>query len=113
MYKYSFLGFSWDFNANDHFMKSFSLDKDFSILNKSDCDFFPKNEYAINEMQDKQVLISGKSILSEEGFIPGTRKQKWGSISKIPIYDSAGNIEGILGYFIDITSFKEKELLDA
>jgi len=99
--------------ANEHFMKGFSLDKDFSILNKTDHDFFPKNEYAINEMQDKQVLISGKSILSEEGFIPGSRKQKWGLISKVPIYDSEGNIEGIMGYFIDITSFKEKELLEA
>lgn len=99
--------------ANEHFMKSFSLDKDFSILNKTDYDFFPKNEYAINERQDKQVFTSGKSVLSEEGFIPGSRKQKWGLISKIPIHDSEGNIEGILGYFIDITSYKEKELLEA
>ena len=58
---------------------------------------------------DKQVLADGKSILDKECYIPGSRKTKWGIMSKIPILDFEGKIEGIVGYFRDITAHRKAE----
>lgn len=38
MYKYSFLGFSWDFNANDHFMNSFVVNDEYTS-DYNNCDY--------------------------------------------------------------------------
>ncbi|HBM15770.1 MAG TPA: hypothetical protein DD381_05420 [Lentisphaeria bacterium] len=58
---------------------------------------------------DKEVLTTGKSILDKEDYIPGNRKTKWGIMSKIPILDLDGKIEGLLGFFVDITDRKKAE----
>lgn len=95
--------------VNNLFLENASLKRNFSFFGKSDCDFFPKNEAAANDKEDKQVLISGKAIHDREGYIPGSRKKKWGIISKFPLIDSEGNITGLLGGFTDITKRKKDE----
>ncbi|MFA6478922.1 MAG: PAS domain S-box protein [Victivallaceae bacterium] len=100
--------------ASETFLKSQSLSKNFDVAGKTDYDFFPENEAKINAEMDKEVLACGKSILDKEGYIPGTRKTRWSIFSKIPIYDSEGNIEGLLGFFKDITERRlaEKKIAD-
>jgi PAS domain S-box-containing protein len=78
-------------------------------MGKRDSDLLPQNEAIINAEMDKQVIADGKSILNRECFIPGSRKTKWGIMSKIPIFDQEGKIEGLVGFFIDITSRKKLE----
>ena len=95
--------------ANEVFLKNISLNKNFIVNGKTDSDFFPNSEAKNNYEMDKDVLTTGKSILNREGYIPGTRKTKWGLISKIPILDSEGKIEGLVGYFVDITERKKSE----
>jgi PAS domain S-box-containing protein len=103
--------------ANVAFLKNIKLNQNYSVLNKIDTDFFNITEAGTNEKQDNEVLITGKSILNKEGYIPGSRKKKWGMISKIPVLNSEGRIEGIVGSFIDITDRKKteqiRELLEA
>lgn len=96
--------------ANQAFLKGLSYDKDYRVSGKKDKDFFPAIEAKRNTDEDERVMITGLST-SREGYIPGSRKKKWGVISKIPIYDSQKEIAGVLGYFTDITERKKAEQL--
>ena len=97
--------------ANSKFKNTFSLSKNFNFLGKKDTDFFSKKEAELNEAEDTKVLVSGKPILNREGFMPGSRKKKWAMISKLPIFDTKNNIEGIIAVFFDITERKHNEEL--
>ncbi|MCP4177496.1 MAG: PAS domain-containing protein [bacterium] len=102
--------------ASDQFLENLSLVTNYSSKGKSDFDFFSPKEAKENMKQDQKVIDTGVAIENYEGYIPGTRKQKWGLISKTPIFDSNSKIAGIVGSFIDITERKKaetkKELLD-
>ena len=80
------------------------------MYNHKDADFFSEIEAKQNTEEDKQVILSGKA-LHREGFIPGSRKKKWGMISKIPFFDSSKKVAGVMGYFIDITVRRKNEIL--
>ena len=94
--------------ANSNFLLNLSIPENFVSKGHDDTTFFPANEAKNNTEQDKQVLYSKKTIITKEGFIPGTRKKKWGLISKIPIMDSNNNAVGIIGTFLDITKRKNE-----
>ena len=79
------------------------------ILGCRDSNFFSLNEAKNNDNQDKQIILTGKPLIDTEGIIPGTRKKKWGLISKYPILDSKGKVGGITAIFIDITERKRNE----
>ncbi|HBM16394.1 MAG TPA: hypothetical protein DD381_08660 [Lentisphaeria bacterium] len=98
-------------SANESFLKNLSLDKNFSVFGKTDSDFFPQHEAKINYDMDRKVLSEGKPLLDIEGYIPGSRKTKWGIISKSPVFDSDGKIAGVVGSFVDITKRKIAEEL--
>lgn len=97
--------------ANRAFLNNLSLNKNFSVFGKSDFDFFSIHEAKANYEMDKEILATGKSKLDEEGYIPGSRKTKWGIISKTPIFDSKGKVAGIVGSFVDISKRKRAEEL--
>ena len=95
--------------ASEEFLKNLSLNKNYDVIGKTDYDFFPQNEAKINNAMDKEVIASGQSIIDKECYIPGNRKARWGIMSKIPILDSEGRIEGVVGYFVDITERRKAE----
>ena len=101
--------------ANDSFLSNVSVETTYKVYGKNDNAFFSKEEANRNFKQDEEVLITGKTI-SMEGYIPGSRKRKWGIISKIPVFDRKNNISGVIGNIIDITerrnAEKTRELLD-
>ena len=92
--------------ANKAFLENLSLNSSYNVLGKFDSDFFSKIEAKANAEQDNSVLISDKSIEHIEQHIPGSRKKKWGIISKFPIKDSNNRTLGIIGLFVDITERK-------
>ncbi|MCP4177551.1 MAG: PAS domain S-box protein [bacterium] len=92
--------------ANDAFLKNVSLDKKYNVLGKSDKDFFSSKDAVANHRQDVEVFKSGKSVTNIEAYIPGSRKKKWGIVSKHPIYDNQNSVIGIIGLFVDITEHK-------
>ncbi|MCP4179792.1 MAG: PAS domain S-box protein [bacterium] len=103
--------------ANKSFLESLSYGIAYRVMGKKDIDFFPTREARSNEKQDEEVLASGQAVMDAENYIPGSRKKKWGLISKIPITNAKGNTVGLLGMFVDITERKKserfKELLDS
>ena len=94
--------------VNDNFLNNISLSIDYQVYGCSDSDFFTKVDSELNSMQDEKVLVTGTPLLTE-GYIIGSRKKKWGIISKIPIFDSNGNVYCIIGNFVDITDRKKME----
>ena len=95
--------------VNKAFLKNLSLNKTYKSRGKNDTDFFPAIEAKLNTQQDQEVLNTGTAIIDKEGFIPGTRKKRWGLISKMPIFDSGRKITGLIGTYIDITERKNEE----
>jgi PAS domain S-box-containing protein len=95
--------------ANKKLLKILSLPVDYNILGKTDGDIFSYKEAKNNFEEDIDVLRTGESILKQEAYIPGTRKKKWGMVSKIPILDINGSTSGIIGTFVDITDRKKEE----
>ncbi|MCP4177747.1 MAG: PAS domain S-box protein [bacterium] len=79
------------------------------VLGRNDYDFLGHQEARINEKQDRHVILTGKPLIDFEGVIPGTRRKKWGLISKYPVFDSKGKIAGLTGFFVDITERKRTE----
>ena len=102
--------------ANNSFLKNVSMPVNMLVLGKDDKFFFSKADAKINTEQDQQILNTGKPLIKHEGYIPGSRNKKWGLISKIPIFDSKGNISGLVGTFVDISERKiaerTRQLLD-
>ena len=94
--------------ANKAFLKNISFISSYDVSGKSDQDFFSIIEAKKNNKQDQEILSTGKSI-KYEGHIPGSRKKRWGLISKLPIFNSEGKITGLIGSFVDITERKLSE----
>ncbi|MCP4177929.1 MAG: PAS domain S-box protein, partial [bacterium] len=94
--------------ANVAFLKNISLKPSFTVFGKTDEDFFSKKEANDNSYKDEQVLITKKQSV-EEGFIPGSKKKKWGIITRIPIFDLNDNVMGIITNVMDITNRKKSE----
>ena len=92
--------------ANRAFLKNLSLNSSFNVLEKKDSDFFTQAEAKLNNEQDENVLVAGEIIENLEQHIPGSRKKKWGIISKHPIRDSNNKTLGVIGIFVDITQRK-------
>ena len=95
--------------ANNSFLKNLSLDSNYNVIGKTDKDFFNNKEAYTNHEQDGFVISTGRPITKKEGYIPGTRKKKWGIISKYPIFDTENRITGLVGTIVDITDRKLSE----
>lgn len=94
--------------TNKAFLEMLGLNPNFAVSGRSDKDFFSLNEAEKNIKEDSQVLNTGISILKKERVLPGSKRKKWGRISKIPIKDRE-EIIGIIGVFSDITELKAAE----
>ncbi len=95
--------------ANKAFLNISFLNSNFNVLGKTDKNFFPSHEAVKIFNEDREVLLSCKPIVDREDYIPGTRKKRWGLISKIPILDKKNQILGIAGIIVDITERKKSE----
>lgn len=99
--------------CNSNFAKYAGLSSPEDIKGKTDYDLPWSTEEADFFVKiDKQVMNSGQSQLNfEEPQTLRNGETRWISTSKIPLYDeSKNNVIGILGWYIDITSYKEMEL---
>ncbi|HJO93979.1 MAG TPA: PAS domain-containing protein [Victivallales bacterium] len=99
--------------VNRSFIKNLNLPEEILIHGKKDCFFYPKNEARENTEMDAEVLRTGRAIAGREIYIPGTRKKKWGIISKYPIFASNNKVTGIVSACYDITERKKAEQVRA
>ena len=94
--------------VNGSFLENVGLKTGFSVTGKDDSVFFPAREGKENSDEDINVIRTGKSV-KREGYIPGSRKKKWGIIRKIPIFDTNNKIAGVIATFVDITERRRTE----
>jgi two-component system aerobic respiration control sensor histidine kinase ArcB len=97
--------------CNYNFAKSAGFDSPNGVIGKSDDEMlwgtFGAKTY---QAEDAEVIKTGNKIINKEVSIllPGDEnKIRVLSISKVPLYNDNGEINGILGIYIDITTYKE------
>lgn len=76
---------------------------------KTDFDFFDQ-EHAEKARKDEQRLFeTGDDMINEQEHILTANGWRWFSVSKVPLYDSEGNLTGLAGVSRDLTAFKHME----
>lgn len=76
-----------------------------------DCDFLPAHLAAKSGQEDRRVLSTGESLLAQEHDSQGPDGQsQWQLVSKIPLRNSEGQIDRLLGITVDISERKKTEL---
>ena len=79
-------------------------------LGKTDYDFRPKDLSDKFSVSDQKVLQTGESIIGlEEQFISASAQISWLLSTKVPLYNTQGNIIGLVGTSHDITDRKKMQ----
>jgi len=91
-------------------LKALGVKSQEEALGKTDYDFRAK-EFADRYFAgDKQVLQTGKPIIGlEDQVVLASGEKGWVLSTKIPLYDTQGNIIGLVGNSSDITERKRSE----
>ena len=74
-------------------------------------DIYPADDARRAHQDDLAVMESGKARLDVEEQWATPDGPRWVSTSKIPLFDDAGAIQGIIGISMDITERKKSDLL--
>ena len=93
--------------ASKDFISNLGLKAGFDVLGEVDSDFFPNKEAKANFEEDLKVIQTGIPVY-RDGLIFGSRRKKWGLISKTPILED-GKVIGVLGVIMDFTAKKKQE----
>jgi len=80
------------------------------MIGKTDFDFLPMNQAQKAFEDDEEVLKTGKFIINKiEKITNPNNATRWVSVTKIPRFDTEGNIIGTMGISRDITEIKRLE----
>ena len=80
------------------------------ILGKTDLDFFPKEIAEEKLLEEQQIIKTNQGFNNKEMPVKDEfGRIKWNLSTKVPWYDSEGNIIGIVGLNRDITYIKQAE----
>ncbi|MEL6853589.1 MAG: ATP-binding protein [Cyanobacteria bacterium J06607_13] len=98
--------------CNQKFAAVAGLERPEQLIGKTDYDMvWKKEESDYYRLCDRRVMDSGKAEMGIiEPQLQGDGKQAWLETNKIPMFDSEGNVIGIMGSFQDVTDRKEAEL---
>ena len=88
----------------------FGLESPEEAIGKSDYDFFEKDHADGAYEDEQQILNTEKPILNkvQKEFLKNHDRIAWSTVSKFPLYDDDGTLNGTFGISTDIT--KEKEI---
>ncbi|HNT74912.1 MAG TPA: GAF domain-containing protein [Anaerolineae bacterium] len=81
------------------------------VVGKTDFDFFPQASAERYHAEEQSLMQSGQPLLNKEDQIisPESGEPLWLSTTKIPLYDTDGNITSFVGVTRDITELKRTE----
>jgi PAS domain S-box-containing protein len=99
--------------ASKAFCDYFGLNEK-EVVGRNDFDIFSKQQADLNFQEDKQILLSGRTLAKEITFMrPDGRR--WFHIVKVPVYDQDGSIMGLLLTARDISMLKkiQEQLIQA
>ncbi len=91
--------------ASKAFCEYFKL-KEEEVVGKTDFDLFSERQAALNSLEDRQILMTGQSLVKEITFNRLDGK-KWFHVVKVPVYDQEGDIMGLLLTARDISILKK------
>ncbi|MGJ3237504.1 MAG: PAS domain S-box protein [Anaerolineae bacterium] len=69
-------------------------------------DMFSKADQSYLQAQDQEVIKTGRNLVIEEQRLSDDQQEHWFNVHKIPMYNTQGQIDGVLGIERDITSEK-------
>jgi PAS domain S-box-containing protein len=92
--------------ANLSELRHLGFETENEVLGKKDADLYGADIAQNTLIEDEQVILEGKSILSEEKHVG---KDSWALISKLPLKDADGLITGLVGISIDYTERKNTQ----
>jgi PAS domain S-box-containing protein len=72
-------------------------------------DFFPGEEAATFEAEDRHVMDFGVPLINRETTRSGGDTQRWLLTSKMPLRDQGGEVFGLVGVNRDITQMRERD----
>lgn len=78
------------------------------VIGKTDEEIFPGESAAIIRGNDRQVLESGSSLMSEERLATAYGDTFW-QANKSPLFDGDGKVLGVVGISRNITELKQAE----
>jgi len=91
-------------------LKYLGVNSVIDILGKTDFEVFPKEMAENYFIEDQKVIRDGSLILNTEGFgYNEDGDQLWLLVSKIPLRDNDGKINGMVGVTTDITERRRAE----
>ena len=79
------------------------------MLGKTDYDFLPKEEADRLTQVKRQVLETGKAVHLETSLISKAGEAEFFDGSYVPRFDAQGQVEGLIGYFRNVTDRKRAE----
>lgn len=95
--------------ANPAELKNLRRASEAEVIGKSDFDLFPR-EVAENFHADDLKVLRGQPVINrEEYMLSEAGEKRWLMTSKLPLYDQAGKIAGLVGIGHDITERKRAE----
>ena len=98
---------------NDPFLSLTHCDKKSEVIGKRDKDIFNNTDLSQLKITDTEILINEQPILKKEIYTPNSRKKRFSSLSKFPVFDEDGKLTGITVMIEDITELKAtKQLLE-
>ncbi|HSD82309.1 MAG TPA: PAS domain S-box protein, partial [Anaerolineae bacterium] len=96
--------------ANHADVRNMRLESEAEALGKSDFEAYSQELAAKLYADDQMILKTGQPVLDREEIIDEVGgRQRWLLTSKLPLWDNAGQIVGIVGIGHDITERKRAE----
>jgi PAS domain S-box-containing protein len=78
------------------------------VLGKNDYELYPPDVADKFDADDSKVIATGQPIIEREEYLVNKNQTgKWILTSKIPLKDTSGNVEGLVGVGRDITESKK------
>ena len=95
-------------SCNDNYAQDLDITPD-QVTGKTDFDFYSKELAEKYRADDKRIIGSGKVEELEEDYVLPDGQRFTVQTVKTPVRDEKGEINGILGIFMDITERKRSE----
>ncbi len=96
--------------ANQTFAERVGVRNPAALIGRCVSDFYPPALAQSFEMQDREVLQTGRPILNRlEHHWHGVRREGWCLTTKLPLRDERGNVTGLIGISRDLRTLGNKE----
>lgn len=95
---------------NEEYRRSLNLPSGDAAVGRHLSDFRPDEKAAAIEAEDRMIIRTGHAIINSVDYDRSPiDHRRWILTSKVPLRDSAGKIEGLVGMTLDVTEQKEAE----